>query len=95
MESPADTNPVEGMDGYYPMKVDDNVLLFAGDTSGFLHDFNGPLYDIYEDYEGKLYFRSENVYAGNTPSNTDKIAFDEKSASISLDELKLLIENAK
>ena len=92
---PADTKVVEGMDGYYPLKVDDNVLLFAGDTSGFLKDFSGPLYSIYGDYEGKMYFKSENVYARNTPSNTDKIIFDDTSASISLDELKLLIEDAK
>gem|GEM_PF-1098765 len=91
----ADTKFVEGMDGYYPLKVDDNVLLFAGDTSGFLNDFTGPLYDSYGDYEGKMYFKNENVYARNTPSNTDQITFDDKSASISLDELKLLIEDSK
>jgi len=92
---PADTNYVEGMDGFFPLKVDDNVLLFAGDTSGFLNDFTGPLYDTYGDYEGKMYFRNENVYARNTPSNTDQITFDDKSSSISLDELKLLIEDSK
>jgi len=91
----ADTKFVEGMDGYYPLKVDDNVLLFVGDTSGFLNDFTGPLYDTYGDYEGKMYFRNENVYARNTPSNTDKIIFDEKSLSISLDELKSLVEGSK
>jgi len=92
---PADTKVVEGMDGYYPLKVDDNVLLFAADASGFLNDFTGPLYSIYGDYEGKMYFEKENVYARNTPSNTDKITFDDISASISLDGLKLLIENSK
>ena len=92
---PADTKFVEGMDGFYPLKVDDNVLLFAADTSGFLKDFTGPLYSIYGDYEGKMYFKNENVYARNTPSNTDKITFDDKSASISLDELKLLIKESK
>jgi len=91
----ADTKFIEGMDGYYPLKVDDNVLLFAGDTSGFLNDFPGPLYDTYGDYEGKMYFKNENVYARNTPSNTDQITFDDKSSSISLDELKLLIEDSK
>lgn len=91
----ADTKLIEGMDGYYPLKVDDNVLLFAGDTSGFLNDFTGPLYDTYGDYEGKMYFRNENVYARNMPSNTDSIIFDDKSVDISLDELKILIENAK
>lgn len=89
-----DTKLIEGIDGYYPLKVDDNVILFAGDTSGFLKDYDGPLYDIYGDYEGKMYFRNENIYARNTPSNTDKITFDDTSASISLDELKLLIEDS-
>jgi len=92
---PADTKFVEGVDGYYPLKVDDDVLLFAADTSGFLKDYTGPLYSIYGDYEGKMYFKNENVYARNTPSNTDKITFDEKLLSVSLDELKLLIEDTK
>jgi len=92
---PADTKFVEGMDGYYPLKVDDNVLLFAADESGFLNNFTGPLYSLYGDYEGKMYFKNENVYARNTPSNTDKITFDEKSLSISLDDLKSLIDASK
>ena len=92
---PADTKLVEGMDGFFPLKVEDNVLLFAADASGFLNNFTGPLYSIYGDYEGKMYFRNENVYARNTPSNTDKITFDDISASISLDELRLLIEDSK
>jgi len=87
----ADTKFVEGIDGYYPLKVDENVLLFADDTSGFLEDFTEPVYYPFGDYEGKMYLKKDNVYARNTPSNTDEIIFDEKSLSISVDELKLLI----
>jgi len=92
---PADTKLVEGIDGYFPLKPDDNVLLFTGDTSDFLNDFTGPLYYPCGDYEGKMYFKNENAYARNTPSNTDQITFDDKSEAISLDELKLQIENSK
>jgi len=86
-----DTKFVEGIDGFYPLKVDDKVLLFTGDTSGFLANFTEPLYYPYGDYEGKMYLRKDNVYARNTPSNTDVIVFDDKSVIVSLDELNLLI----
>ena len=43
---PDDYNVVVGTDGFFPLEKDDEVLLFVGDTSGFLKDFNEPLFDI-------------------------------------------------
>jgi hypothetical protein len=43
---PDSTNYVFGLEGYFPMKMGDDVLIFAVDTSGFIKGYDKPLYSI-------------------------------------------------
>ncbi len=84
-----DTKLVMGIDEYYPLSKDEEVLLFAGDTSGFLKDFSEPLYDIIGGYDGKLLLQKDGSYAKPKPSDSDKHEFD-GTLKITSDELKKL-----
>ncbi|MDP2892704.1 MAG: hypothetical protein Q8O09_06170 [Bacillota bacterium] len=87
---PADYKIVEGTDGYFPMKENEEMLLFVGDTSGFLKDVSEPLYDIMGAYDGKLHLQKDGSYAKPKPSSTDKHMFGEGTLTITLDELEAL-----
>ncbi len=86
---PDDTKLVMGVDEYYPLSKDEEVLLFAGDTSGFLKDFSDPLYDIIGGYDGKLLLQKDGSYAKPEPSDTDKHEFD-GTLIITAEELKII-----
>jgi hypothetical protein len=63
--------------------------IFAGDSSGFLKNFDGPLYDIIGTYDGKFYKNNED-YSHLSPSSTDKKIFGENNLKISIYDLKKL-----
>lgn len=65
-----------GADGFWPMKEGEQVLLFLGDTTGFLKEVDGTLYDIIGDYDGKLYLQSDGTYSRPSPSETDEYVFE-------------------
>ncbi len=87
---PDDYNVVVGTDGFFPLEKDDEVLLFVGDSSGFLKDFNEPLFDIIGAYDGKLYPSSKDTYSRNSPSSTGVRTFAKSTLEISKEELKAL-----
>ena len=88
---PADFQIVIGLDGYYPLKCGEEVLLFLGDTSGFLPDFNNPLYDVIGDTDGKLYVQENGSYKKASPSSTDEYIFDDNNLTITVEELKTIV----
>lgn len=65
-----------GADGFWPMKEGEQVLLFLGDTTGFLKDIGGTLYDVVGDYDGKLYLQPDGTYKRPSPSETDHYIFE-------------------
>jgi hypothetical protein len=87
---PDDTKLVMGIDEYYPLSKDEEVLLFAGDTSGFLKDFAEPLYDIIGGYDGKFLLQKDGSYAKPKPSASDEHEFEDETFIITLDELSLI-----
>lgn len=89
---PEDINVVIGIDDYYPMKDGDSVLLFLGDTSGFLQEVDGVLYGMMGDTDGKLYLQSDGTYKKPVPSKTDKLVFNNESLSADVDMLERLKE---
>ncbi len=87
---PDDYQLVIGIDGFYPLKSGESVLLFLGDTSGFLPGVSDPLYDIIGDTDGKLYAQQDGTYRKASPSQTDHYVFDEGNLTISVEELESL-----
>ena len=79
-----------GIDGFWPMKEGEQVLLFLGDTTGFLKEIDGTLYDIIGDYDGKLYLQSDGTYRRPSPSETDEYVFDKGNLSADAETLKEL-----
>lgn len=89
---PEDSKVVVGTDGFYPMKEGDSVLLFLGDTTGFLQEIDGILYDVMGTTDGILYLQSDGSYVKPTPSQTDLLVFDEGNLSADDDMLKKLMK---
>ncbi len=87
---PDDYNVVVGTDGFFPLEKDDGVLLFVGDSSGFLKDFNEPLFSILGAYDGKLYPSSKDTYSRNSPSSSGVRTFAKNTLKISKEQLKAL-----
>ena len=81
-----------GADGFWPMKEGEQVLLFLGDTTGFLKDIDGTLYDIIGDYDGKLYLQSDGTYSRPSPSETDDYVFEEGNLTADTETLKKLMK---
>ena len=81
-----------GADGFWPMKEGEQVLLFLGDTTGFLKDIDGTLYDIIGDYDGKLYLQSDGTYSRPSPSETDEYVFEEGNLTADTETLKKLMK---
>jgi len=84
---PDDQKIVIGHDGYYPLSEGENVLLFLGDSSGFLEGFEAPLFDIIGATDGKLYLQTDGIYKRPLPTSTDKYDFTGDTLTISEDEL--------
>ena len=89
---PEDSKVVVGTDGFYPMKEGDSVLMFLGDTTGFLQEIDGILYDVMGTTDGILYRQSDGRYVKPTPSQTDQLVFDEGNLSADDDMLKKLMK---
>jgi len=85
-----DQKLVLGYDGYFPLQVDDAVLLFLGDDSGFIKEITAPLYGVLGGYDGKLFLQGDGSYAKPLPSSTDRIIFGDESLVITIDELNQL-----
>ena len=83
-----DYQVVIGMAGIFPLQTDDSVLLFLEDTSGFLPDFNEPLYDIIGDSDGKFYAQEDGTYKKPSPSQTDNYIFEDGNLTINVTELQ-------
>ncbi len=81
-----------GADGFWPMKEGEQVLLFLGDTTGFLKEADGTLYDIIGDYDGKLYLQSGGTYTRPSPSETDEYVFEAGNLTADTETLKKLIK---
>ncbi len=77
-----------GADGFWPMKEGEQVLLFLGDTTGFLKDTDGTLYDIVGNYDGKLYLQPDGTYQRPSPTETDEYVFDEGTLSADIGTLE-------
>lgn len=89
---PTDYNIVSGMEGFYPLKAGQNVLLFTGDSSGFLNDVKEPLYDIVGAFDGKLFKQEDGSYKRPKPSRTDTLEFGDNYLTCTSDELIKLLE---
>lgn len=87
-QATVDKEIVYGIDWYYPLKEGENVLLFAGDSSGFLAEFDQPLYAVIGDYDGKFFLQDNGSYAKPLPAETDKHVFGDGSLIITADKLK-------
>ena len=81
-----------GADGFWPMKEGEQVLLFLGDTTGFLKEVDGTLYDIIGDYDGKLYLQSDGTYSRPSPSETDEYVFEAENLTVDTETLKKLMK---
>lgn len=86
-QATVDKEIVYGIDWYYPLKEGENVLLFAGDSSGFLAEFDQPLYAVIGDYDGKFFLQDDGSYAKPLPAETDKHVFGDGSLIITMNEL--------
>lgn len=84
---PDDKEVVTGVDGFFPLKEKEEVLLFVGDSSGFLKEVKEPTYSIWGVYDGKLYLQEDGSYARPFPSLTDIRIFGEGTLVITIDEL--------
>lgn len=84
---PSDTKIVIGLDGYYPMKTGEQVLLFAGDTDGFLEKVPTPLLGVMGAFDGKLIKQDDGSYKKPATCKEDKLTFDKKSLVITIQEL--------
>ncbi len=94
--SPDDKKYVYGLDGHFPLKEGEQVLLFLGDSTGFIKSIEGPAYGIWGDYDGKLLLMPDGkTYANPLPSENDTIEFGEESFKITVDELKEKIGKEK
>ena len=80
-----------GADGFWPMKEGEQVLLFLGDTTGFLKEADGTLYGIIGDYDGKLYLQADGTYQRPSPSETDAYVFETGALSADAETLKRLL----
>lgn len=87
---PNDYRVVVGTDGYYPLAAEESVLLFLGDTTGFLPNVSGTLYDVIGDTDGKLYAQNDGSYKKASPSQTDNYVFNADNLSVTVDALKEL-----
>ena len=87
--SPDDKKYVYGIDGHFPLKEGEQVLLFLGDSTGYFKSIEGTTYCIWGDYDGKLLLMPDGkTYANPLPSENDTIEFGEESFKITVDELK-------
>ncbi len=87
VDCPDEYQVVMGVDGYFPIKQGEKVLIFVGNTSGFLPDFDEPLYDIIGDTDGKLYVQEDGTYKRADPSQTDDHAFGDNELTITIEDL--------
>ena len=86
---PPDQKLVTGMDGYFPLQENEQVLLFLGDATGFFENIKEPLFGIWGDYDGKLFLQPDGLaYSRPMPAQTDKLQFGGETLSITVDELK-------
>ena len=86
---PDDYKIVVGMDGFFPLKEGERVLLFLADSTGFLKSVTERVFGIWGDYDGKLYLQPDGeTYARPLPSKTDKLRFGEGTLTITAGELK-------
>ncbi len=93
---PSDGQFVQGMDGHFPLKEGEQVLLFLCDATGFIKSIEGPVYSIWGSYDGKLLLMPDGkTYANPLPSKNDTIEFGEESFKITVDELKEKIGKEK
>ncbi len=79
---PDDQQLVIGVDGFFPFRQGEKVLLFAQDVSGFLETVDEPLYGITGGWDGKLFKQNDESYAKPIASNTDKHIFGKESLII-------------
>ncbi len=87
---PDDYNVVVGTDGFFPLEKDDEVLLFVGDTNGFLKNFKEPLFSIFGEYDGKFYSSGKDAYSRSSPSSSGVRTFAKNTLKISKEQLKAL-----
>ena len=87
--SPDDKKFVKGLDGHFPLKEGEQVLLFLCDSTGYMKSIEGPAYCIWGDYDGKLFLQPDGVtYSTSLPSENDQLIFGEGTLKITVDELK-------
>jgi hypothetical protein len=80
-------NIVVGYDGYFPLKGEEQVLLFIDETKGFIKSITEPVYGVWGDYDGKYYKQDNGSFSRPLPASTDTLVFGEGSLTISLDDL--------
>lgn len=86
---PPDQKIIAGMDGYFPLQENEQVLLFLADGTGFIENIKEPLFGIWGDYDGKLFLQPDGLaYSRPMPAQTDKLQFGGETLSITVDELK-------
>ena len=85
---PGNQKLVVGLDGFFPCRENETMLVFAEDVGKFLDGFDVPLYGFIGGYDGKLFPREDGSYAKPLSGKTDKRVFGEGSLVITLDELK-------
>lgn len=84
-----DQKLVVGIDGFFPFQEGEKALLFACDVSGFLEEYDEPLYDIIGGWDGKLFAQEDGSFERPLAAETDQHVFGDNSLIITMDELKL------
>ncbi len=82
----ADVTVVVGMDGYFPIEKDQEVMLFLEDITGFLKNVSGIQYGVVGAYDGKLIKDTDTSYTRPAPSNDSNIsAYSMKHGTLTID----------
>ena len=93
---PSDYQMVTGIDGFFPLKEGEQVLLFLADSTGFIKSNEQQMFGIWGAYDGKLFLQPDGVtYARPLPSKNDQLIFGEGTLKITMDELKEKIGKEK
>ncbi len=93
---PSDYQMVTGIDGFFPLKEGEQVLLFLADSTGFIKSNEQQMFGIWGAYDGKLFLQPDGVtYARPLPSKNDQLIFGEGTFKITVDELKEKIGKEK
>lgn len=89
---PDDQKMVIGDDGFFPLQVNEEVLLFTRSATDFLQGAKESQYGIVGAYDGKLFLQEDGSYARPLPNETDKLQFGEGTLTITAEQLNAILK---